>query len=123
MKKLGIPGSDGKNHVIDPSTGQIAVIGFQYVDNSRQFLPDKIHRKVRLVELFYDSADSDFWYFGEDGALLFNCISEKRSGFVLKIYREVTKSPGIDINTFLNITTSCWSGYILGDISEDTFED
>ena len=123
MKKLGIPATDGKNHFIDDSTGQIAVIGFQWIDNSREFLSKGRDRKVKLIELFYDSADSDFWYFGEDGELLFNHISERRDGFVLKIYREVTKSPRININVFLNMITSCWSGYKLGYISKTTFDE
>lgn len=123
MKVIGIPASDGKNHVIDESTGQIAIIGFQRIDHSRQFLPDGRSQRIILVELFYDSNYSDEWFFSTSGKLLYNHVNALRGGFVLKLYKEVTKSPGIDINVFLNMITSCWSGYKLGYISKTTFDE
>lgn len=122
MKKIAIYASDGTNSLIDSETQRIAIIGFQYIDDSEQFLSDGRDRKVKMVELFFDTNFSDYFFFSEDKKLLFNYISERRKSFERKLYREVTKTPGIDYNVFLNHVTSCWSGFMLGFFDESALE-
>ncbi|WP_317897161.1 hypothetical protein [Aurantibacillus circumpalustris] len=114
MKKIAIYATDGTNSLIDSETNKIAIIGFQYIDDSEQFLPESKERKVKMVELFFDSNYSDYWYFGEDEKLLFNYISERRKSFEKELYREVTKVSEIRYQVFLNHITSTWSGKKLG---------
>jgi len=123
MKKIAIYASDGTNSLIDSETQKIQIMGFQYLDESEQYLSQGRSQKVKMVELFFDTNFSDNWFFDESGELIFNYISERRKSFERKLYREVTKTSGIDYNVFLNHITSCWSGYKLGFFDETNFSD
>jgi len=115
MKTTSIYASDGTNHLIDGDTQQIAIIGTLSESKSRRLLPDGKAQSLTVVELFFDTSDSDFWYFdAKEGKLIFNYVHERRKAFILKYYRDCTKSPGVKLGVFLNMITSCYSGHMMG---------
>lgn len=123
MKKIAIYASDGTNHLIDSDLQQIAIMGFKYDDKSRMFLPDGKSEPLTLVELFFDTNYSDYWYFDGKGKLAYNYINERRKGFILRMYKDCTKTAGVDLNIFLSTITACYSGFMLGFFNETAFED
>lgn len=121
MKKIAIYASDGTNSLIDPETQKIAIIGFKHYDSYEHYLPDEKIRPLKKIELFFDTDFSDYFFFSEEGKLLFNCISERRKRFERKLYQEATKVAGIDCNVFLNHIAANWSGFKLGFFDESVF--
>jgi hypothetical protein len=112
MKKV-IKATDGRTALL--RDGQVAIIGYVYHLHYRMVERAELE-PVSVVEMdFEGNGKKDLFYF-ENDKLVYHNLSESPSLLVRKIYQEVTKVPGCDLNTFLVVVSHSYaSEMVFGD--------